>query len=223
MSHCCGTDHLFENNQKWVEKINQQHPDFFKELASQHQPEYLWIGCSDARMPANELVGLAPGEVFVHRNIANLVNSSDMNVLAVIEYAVRVLKVKHIIVNGHYGCGGVTASISDEEKPQLIEHWIRPLKKYFMRAQNEMSQLSPKQQIDRLCEINVVEQVRNICHVPAVRKAWQNGQELSVHGFIYDIQDGKLHNLNVSISDLESAEDFVLRKVKVESIDRGTA
>lgn len=221
MSDCCGTHELFENNNKWVQKMESQHPDFFKQLASQHQPEYLWIGCSDARLPANDLVGLAPGEVFVHRNIANMVNSADMNVLSVIEYAVSVLKVKHIIVNGHYGCGGVIASLSEAPIEPLIENWIRPLKKFYRHAIKEMEPLNAKQKVDRLCEINVVEQVRNVCHVPVVRKAWEQGQELAVHGFIYDIQDGRLHNLNVSVADSEAAEAFIFQNIKVEKIDRG--
>jgi len=202
MSNQCGCNEdikqLFDNNEAWIEEINKEKPGFFESLSAQQKPEYLWIGCSDSRVPANELVKMDPGTIFVHRNIANLVNSSDMNVLSVIQYAVEVLKVKHIIINGHYGCGGVMASMGDNN-PDLIDHWIRPIRKYFKRAKDDFVTLSKQEQGDRLCEINVVEQVRNICHVPVVRKAWQNGQALSVHGFIYDIKDGRLHNLNVSV------------------------
>lgn len=204
--------HLFDNNQEWINQVNKADPHFFESLVHQQKPEYLWIGCSDSRVPANELVKMAPGTIFVHRNIANLVNSSDMNVLSVIQYAVEVLKVKHIIVNGHYGCGGVAASL-DDNNPDLIDHWIRPIRKYYQRAQAELADLSRQEQVDRLCEINVVEQVRNICHVPAVRKAWEKGRKLAVHGFIYDIKDGRLHNLNVSVDNAAAAEAAILRSV----------
>ncbi|GKT12000.1 MAG: carbonic anhydrase [Thiomicrorhabdus sp.] len=203
---------LFENNEAWVAEINADKPGFFEGLAHQQKPEYLWIGCSDSRVPANELVKMDPGTIFVHRNIANLVNSSDMNVLAVIQYAVEVLKVKHIIVNGHYGCGGVMASLNDGN-PDLIDHWIRPIRKYYQRAKASFIDMPVEDQMDRLCEINVVEQVRNICHVPAVRKVWEKGQELAVHGFIYDIKDGRLHNLNVSIDNAQDGEDLAIRKI----------
>lgn len=202
---------LLDNNRDWVDQVNHDRPGFFKNLSSQQKPEYLWIGCSDSRVPANELVKMDPGTIFVHRNIANLVNSSDMNVLSVIQYAVEVLKVKHIIVNGHYGCGGVMAAL-EETNLDLIDHWIRPIRKYYRRAQQELDALPYEEKVNRLCEINVMEQVRNICHVPAVKKAWkQPGRELCIHGFIYDIKDGRLHNLDVSICDPESAEKAVLR------------
>ncbi|MDG6774172.1 carbonic anhydrase [Thiomicrorhabdus sp. ZW0627] len=203
-------EQLLQNNQAWVDEVNANRPNFFETLSHQQKPEYLWIGCSDSRVPANELVKMDPGTIFVHRNIANLVNSSDMNVLTVIQYAVEVLKVKHIIVNGHYGCGGVMASM-EENNPDLIDHWVRPIRKYYQRMQTELDQLPYEEKVNRLCEINVTEQVRNICHVPAVRNAWKKGQELSIHGFIYNIRDGRLKNLNVSVSDLESAENAVLR------------
>lgn len=205
---------LLENNRRWADKMTAQNPQHFQTLAKQHTPKYLWIGCSDARMPANELVGLAPGEVFVHRNIANLVNSSDMNVLSVIEYAVQVLKVEHIIVNGHYGCGGVNAALSPQPAPDMVEHWIRPIKKYHSRLRPSLEGMSEKEVSDKLCEINVIEQVRNICHIPVVQKAWQEGESLTVHGLIYNIEDGILHDLDISISDNETAEEFVLRKIK---------
>jgi len=203
-------DQLFKNNQEWIDEVNKASPGFFGRLALQQKPEYLWIGCSDSRVPANELVKMDPGTIFVHRNIANLVNSSDMNALSVIQYAVEILKVKHIIVNGHYGCGGVEASFN-ETNPDLIDHWIRPIRKYQARIQNELDGLSREEQVDILCEVNVAEQVRNICHIPAVKKAWKNGQSLAIHGFIYNIKDGRLHNLDVTVDNLEDAEKVIVR------------
>ncbi|QBZ82404.1 Carbonic anhydrase 2 [Hydrogenovibrio crunogenus] len=214
MCHQCDCDtsieQLLQNNRDWVDEINAIRPDFFETLSHQQKPEYLWIGCSDSRVPANELVKMDPGTIFVHRNIANLVNSSDMNVLSVIQYAVEILKVKHIIINGHYGCGGVIASM-EEHNPSLIDHWVRPIRKYYQRKQTELDALPYEERVNRLCEINVVEQVRNICHVPAVRNAWKKGQHLAIHGFIYNIKDGRLKDLNVSIEDIQSAEKAVLR------------
>ncbi|WP_319380307.1 carbonic anhydrase [Thiomicrorhabdus sp.] len=202
---------LLERNEAWVQQVNEESPGFFQSLVAQQKPEYLWIGCSDSRVPANELVKMDPGTIFVHRNIANLINSSDMNALSVIQYAVEVLKVKHIIVNGHYGCGGVAAALN-EGNPDLIDHWVRPIRKYYQREKEALDRLPQAEKIDRLCEINVAEQVRNICHVPAVRKAWESGHELAVHGFIYSIKDGRLNNLNVSINNLEEADKFLLRE-----------
>ncbi|CAB5494027.1 Carbonic anhydrase [Bathymodiolus thermophilus thioautotrophic gill symbiont] len=203
-------EQLFTNNLAWVDKINRKTPEFFSNLSNQQTPEYLWIGCSDSRVPANELVKMDPGTIFVHRNIANLVNSSDMNVLSVIQYAVEVLKVKHIIINGHYGCGGVQAAMN-ESNPDLIDHWIRPIRKYYQRSKNELNKLSMTDRIDQLCEINVIEQVRNICHIPAIRKAWKSGQALAIHGFIYDIKDGRLHNLNITVDNIDEADKIVSR------------
>ncbi|MGC9387025.1 MAG: carbonic anhydrase, partial [Hydrogenovibrio sp.] len=195
---------------EWVDEVNAERPHFFETLSQQQKPEYLWIGCSDSRVPANQLVKMDPGTIFVHRNIANLVNSSDMNVLSVIQYAVEVLKVKHIIVNGHHGCGGVMASL-EEGNPSLIDHWVRPIRKYYQRNQAQLDAMPYEEKVNRLCEINVEEQVRNICHIPAVRNAWKKGQCLAIHGFIYNIKDGRLKNLNISIDNLDAAEDAVLR------------
>lgn len=206
-------DPLFKNNQTWIDAITCKDPDFFKKLATQQNPEYFWIGCSDSRVPANEIMGLMPGEVFVHRNVANMVNSSDMNCLTVVQYAVEILKVKHIIVTGHYGCGGVQAAI-DGQNPDIIEHWLRPIRKYYQRAAKEMEPLTPEQRLNRLCEINVIEQVRNVCHIPAVRKAWKLGQTLEIHGLIFGIHDGQLKNLCTTIDSYEKAEAFVMRDNK---------
>jgi len=194
-------EQLFKNNKQWVAEVNANNPDFFSGLANQQTPEYLWIGCSDSRVPANELVKMDPGTIFVHRNIANMVNSSDMNVLSVIQYAVKVLKVKHIIVNGHYDCGGVKASF-ENDNPNLIEHWVRPIRKLYHRSKTELEQLDQTEKVNRLCEMNVREQVKNVCDMPAVRAAWKNGEQLAVHGFIYDIKDGNLHNLNVTVQQI---------------------
>ncbi|AZR82770.1 carbonic anhydrase [Thiomicrospira sp. XS5] len=203
-------EQLLQNNLEWVDEVNAERPHFFETLSHQQKPEYLWIGCSDSRVPANQLVKMDPGTIFVHRNIANLVNSSDMNVLSVIQYAVEILKVKHIIVNGHYGCGGVIASM-EEGNPSLIDHWVRPIRKYYQRKQTELDALPYEERVNRLCEINVAEQVRNICHVPAVRKAWKKGHSLAVHGFIYNIKDGRLKNLDISVDNLDAAEQAVVR------------
>jgi len=207
-------EQLFKNNQAWVEEVNQNNPHFYESLVEQQTPEYLWIGCSDSRVPANELVKMDPGTIFVHRNIANLVNSSDMNVLSVIQYAVETLKVKYIIVNGHYGCGGVSAAMQ-EHNPDLIDYWIRPIRKFMLRAQKDFETLDEAEQLNKLCEINVVEQVRNICHIPAVRNAWKKGHPLSIHGFIYDIHDGKLHDLEVSVHNLEQADKILISEHKL--------
>ncbi len=202
---------LFANNQTWVDEINHSNPNFFSSLSDQQSPDYLWIGCSDSRVPANELVKMDPGTIFVHRNIANLVNANDINVLAVIQFAVEVLKVKHIIVNGHYGCGGIQAAMN-ETNPDLIDCWIQPIRQHYERAKHELSALSKPHQIDRLCEINVIEQVRNLCQIPSIKKAWREGQSLAIHGFIYDIKDGHLHNLNVTVNHINDAKKITLNK-----------
>jgi carbonic anhydrase len=188
---------LFENNRKWAGKIKTSDPDFFKKLSKQQNPDYLWIGCSDSRVPANEIVGMLPGEIFVHRNIANLVVNTDLNCLSVIQYAVEVLKVKHIIVCGHYGCGGVKAAMDNREHG-LIDNWLRNIKNIYLYYQARIDAVkTEKEKIDLLCELNVIEQVANICHTTIVQKAWKSGQELSVHGLIYDIEDGILKDLKV--------------------------
>ncbi len=209
---CEGLEHLFAHNKRWIEEKHRTEPDFFERLANTHDPDYLWIGCSDARVPANQIVGLAPGEVFVHRNIANLVNSADMNVLSVIEYAVEVLQVKHIMVTGHYRCGGVRAALQNEA-PDMVAHWIRPIRKYALRHQDEMAGLTLEQQWDRLCEINVMEQVRNLCHIPAVRNAWARGQALQLHGLIYDVRDGVIRDMGVTVCSAEQADKLLLQGV----------
>ncbi len=190
--------HLFENNKAWADKINQEDPSFFKSLSLQQNPEYLWIGCSDSRVPANQLLGMQPGEVFVHRNIANQVIHTDLNCLSVIQYAVEVLKVKHIIVCGHYGCGGVAAAYQNQSFG-LIDNWLRHIQDVYRFHKEKMEQVEGEQErINLLCELNVIEQVANVCNTTILTNAWDNNQDVTVHGFVYNLTDGILKNLNVS-------------------------
>ncbi len=197
--------HLFEHNRAWAAGITQQDPEFFHRLSLQQSPEYLWIGCSDSRVPANQLLGLMPGELFVHRNIANLVVHTDLNCLSVMQFAVDILKVRHIIVCGHYGCKGVGAALRGE-RIGLSDNWIRHIQdiraKHDARLAKEGTETSAGA---RLCELNVIEQVSNICRTTIVRDAWERGQELSIHGWIYGIEDGLLRDLGTTISALEEA------------------
>jgi carbonic anhydrase len=199
--------HLFNNNQEWSERIKAEDPTFFEKLALQQAPEYLWIGCSDSRVPANQLTGLLPGDVFVHRNVANLVMHTDFNCLSVVQYAVEVLKVKHIIICGHYGCGGVKAAMGDAELG-LIDNWLCSLKDLYHRYRKDLLGVESEQaREDAFCELNVVEQVANLCRTTIVQHAWQRGQELSIHGWVYGIKDGRLHDLDVCVSEKEETPD----------------
>jgi len=180
--------------------MREQDPTFFEKLASQHAPEHLWIGCSDSRVPANEIIGLMPGEVFVHRNVGNVVVHTDLNCLSVIQYAVEVLHVKHIIVCGHYGCGGVAAAMQHKEFG-LIDNWLRHLKDIYRRHESELDIIEDtKQRQNRFCECNVVEQVYNVCHTTIVQGAWRRGQPLAIHGWVYGLEDGLLKDLNLTIT-----------------------
>lgn len=190
---------LLENNLAWADSIKQKQPEYFSKLSQQQTPDYLWIGCSDSRLPANQIIDLPPGEVFVHRNIANVVVHSDLNCLSVIQYAVEVLKVKHIIVCGHYGCGGVHASMGDEEHG-LIDNWLRHLKDVSRLYANELDQLDEQAKFNRLCELNVIEQVKNVSHSPIIEKAWESKADLTVHGWIYSLKTGLITDLDVSVS-----------------------
>jgi carbonic anhydrase len=192
-------DHLFEKNRAWADVIKREDPGFFERLSKQQAPEYLWIGCSDSRVPANEIINLPPGEVFVHRNIANVVVHTDLNCLSVIQFAVEVLQVKHIIVCGHYGCGGIQASMENEEHG-LIDNWLRHIKDVSRFHETELRALDPSDRINRLCELNVVEQVINVCNSTVVRNAWKNGAQLAVHGWVYGVGDGILKDLDSTIS-----------------------
>ena len=193
-------DILLQNNRHWVEKVEQEQPGFFQQLSEQQHPDYLWIGCSDSRVPANTIVGLMPGNVFVHRNVANQVIQTDINCLSVIEYAVKALKVKHILVCGHYGCGGVMAALHNQ-KNGLVDNWLRNVRDIYKRNQTEIDELADDHaRADRLCELNVFEQVRNVCRTTILQDAWQSGQEITVNGVIYDIKDGLLQDLGISIA-----------------------
>ncbi len=198
---------LFENNKKWAERVKESDENFFLNLSRQQTPEYLWIGCSDSRVPANQIVDLLPGQIFVHRNIANLVVHTDLNCLSVIQYAVEVLKVKHIIVCGHYGCGGVKAAIENKEHG-LIDNWLRNIKDVYRYHKSKFDALeNEKGKIDLLCELNIIEQVANVCHTTIVQNAWNSGQELAIHGWIYNIEDGVLKDLNVCITSLDEISE----------------
>ena len=189
---------LLDNNRRWSDARTEQDPDFFRRLAQQQSPQYLWIGCSDSRVPANVIIGLDPGQVFVHRNIANLVVHTDMNCLSVIQYAVDVLQVRHIIVCGHYGCGGVRAALSDRPHG-LIDNWLRHIKDIYMDHSAELDALEDLQACsDRLCELNVIHQVASVCQTTIVQDAWRRGQSLAVHGWIYSLHDGQIQDLGVT-------------------------
>jgi carbonic anhydrase len=190
---------LFEKNREWAEKIRSSDPEFFANLSRQQTPEYLWIGCADSRVPANEITGLMPGEMFVHRNVANLVVHTDLNCLSVIQYAVQVLQVKHIIVCGHYGCGGVLAAL-ENKKHGLIDNWLRHIQDVGQKHAELLSNMEPQQRFQRLCELNVIEQVSNVCQTTVVENAWERGQDLTVHGWIYGLDNGLLHDLNICVT-----------------------
>jgi carbonic anhydrase len=198
--------HLFDSNRSWAEKINQNDPTFFETLTKQQAPDYLWIGCSDSRVPANEILGMLPGDIFVHRNVSNLVIHTDMNCLSVIQFAVTVLKVKHIMVVGHYGCGGVRASI--ESKPHgLIDNWLRHIRDIYVKHRSMLSAWKDQtEHLDKLCEVNVIEQAYNVCNTTIVQEAWESGQELSVHAWVYGLNNGLVRDLHFCASSNEELE-----------------
>jgi carbonic anhydrase len=191
---------IFENNRAWAAEMVRQDPDFFTRLARQQAPQYLWIGCSDSRVPANQIAGLLPGEMFVHRNVANVVVHADLNCLSTIQFAVDVLRVGHIIVCGHYGCGGVLAALRDE-KLGLVDNWLRHVQDVRRRHEADLSALEHEaDRHNRLCELNVIEQVINVSQTTVVRDAWARGQELAVHGWVYDIRDGLLRDFGTCVA-----------------------
>lgn len=199
-------EELFENNRNWSRRTRETDPDFFHRLSSLQTPKFLWIGCSDSRVSANEILGLAPGEVFVHRNVANLVIHSDLNCLSVIQYAVEVLRVEHIIVCGHYGCGGVRAACGHTQLG-LIDNWLRNIKETYARRQRELDSIDDEvARTDRLCELNVLAQVQSVCHTTIVQNVWTKGRQLAVHGLIYRLSDGLLHDLAVRITSAAQLE-----------------
>ena len=193
-------NHLFTNNQAWSGRIREREPEFFQQLARQQRPKYLWIGCSDSRVPANEIVGLLPGELFVHRNIANLVVHTDLNCLSVMQFAVDILQVRDIVVCGHYGCSGVQAALR-RQRLGLSDNWLRHLQDVRQKHEPYLAgAFEGAGACDRLCELNVIEQVVNVCQTTIALDAWERGQELAVHGWIYGLQDGLLHDLNVTVA-----------------------
>jgi len=192
-------DDLKANNQAWAERMVSRDPDFFKRLERQQGPQYLWIGCSDSRVPANEIVDLAPGELFVHRNVANLAPPQDANYLSVLQFAVDVIKVKHVIVVGHYGCGGIAAAV-DGKRLGLVDHWLHPIREVAEEHRAELSAIADThKRNDRLCELNVMRQVKNVASDLFVQDAWARGQSLSVHGWVYSLGTGLVNDLNVTI------------------------
>ena len=198
-------DQLFKNNRAWAESILREDPNFFAKLSRQQKPAYLWIGCSDSRVPANEIVGLMPGELFVHRNVANLVVHTDLNCLSVMQFAVEILKVRHVIVCGHYGCSGVSAALR-RERLGLSDNWLRHVQDVRQKHESHLAATSNEQEAcDRLCELNVVEQVANVCQTTIARDAWERGQELAIHGWIYGLKDGLLRDLKTTVTNLSEA------------------
>jgi carbonic anhydrase len=196
-------NHLFKNNQAWAGRIREQEPDFFLKLSQQQSPAYLWIGCSDSRVPANEIVGLLPGELFVHRNIANLVVHTDLNCLSVMQFAVDILKVRHIIVCGHYGCSGVQAALR-RARLGLSDNWLRHVQDVREKHERRLGKAGDEgAAADRLCELNVIEQVANVCCTTIARDAWERGQELAVHGWIYGLRDGLLRDLGATVTGIQ--------------------
>lgn len=197
---------LFENNAQWAKSIKEEDPEFFEKLAKQQEPEYLWIGCSDARVPANEIVGMLPGDLFVHRNVGNVVLHTDLNCLSSVQYAVDVLKVKHILVTGHYGCGGVKAAMSDKQVG-ITDAWIRTIRDLYFKHYDELSLLpTEEERVDRLCELNVIEQVVNVCRTTIVNDAWDRGQKLMVHGWVYSLKDGRVRAMGIDVGSREELE-----------------
>nr|WP_297457008.1 carbonate dehydratase [uncultured Halomonas sp.] len=213
-------DTLLEQNRAWSEAMRERDPEFFARLSQQQNPDYLWIGCSDSRVPANQIIDLPPGEVFVHRNIANIVHHNDMNALSVVQYAVDVLKVKHIMIVGHYGCGGVNAAITGGECG-IVDYWLHSVRELYSHHRQELAHLSLEAQIDRMCELNVQAQVANLCRTKIIQRAWLRDQPLSVHGWVYGLSDGRVTNLNCTVEGLDQVAQLyrVDRVVPVPSAD----
>lgn len=203
---------LFENNHKWAEKNLNRDPRYFLEMAKDQKPNYLWIGCSDSRIPANEVVGLEPGELFVHRNVANLFIHSDLNCLSVLQYAVDYLDIQHVIVCGHYGCGGVGAAMKNNQLG-LVDNWLRNIRDIYSRSSQELDAIKDKTaRYDRLVELNVIQQVQNVAHTTVVQNAWARGQNLSIHGWVYELKTGLLRDLDCLVSGLDQVDKVYLTK-----------
>jgi carbonic anhydrase len=213
--------HLLDNNKKWVQRIINEDPAFFKRLADQQSPAYLWIGCSDSRVPANEIVGLLPGELFVHRNVSNLIIHTDFNCLSVIQYALEVLGISHIIVCGHYGCGGVEAAVQ-KNKMGLIDNWLRHIQDVMLKHEALLKDIhDPKQRLHKVCELNVIEQAKNVCQTTIVQNAWQNGQKVTVHSWVYSLENGFLRDLGFTVNGLNEipiAYDAALGRLTLSGV-----
>ncbi len=195
--------HLFDSNKAWSERVRRNDPQFFEHLSQQQSPRYLWIGCADSRVPANEIIGLPPGEVFVHRNVANVVVHTDLNCLSVMQFAVDVLDVEHVIVCGHYGCGGVQAALQNR-RLGLIDNWLRHVQDVIKKHRVQLDRLPDEaSRLNRLCELNVIEQVLNVCETTIVQNAWDRGKQVEIHGWVYGIHDGLLKDLNVCVRNPE--------------------
>ncbi|MCM2130688.1 carbonate dehydratase [Larsenimonas rhizosphaerae] len=198
---------LLDQNKEWSKQMQEKDPDFFNRLSEQQNPHYLWIGCSDSRVPANQIIDLPPGEVFVHRNVANILHHTDMNAMSVIQYAVDVLKVEHIMVVGHYGCGGVRAALTGDECG-IVDYWLHSIRQLHAIHRHELELLSPKAQADRMCELNVMAQVRNLSCTKIIQRAWARGQKLSVHGWCYSLKNGLVNNMECSRSGLDEVDQL---------------
>jgi carbonic anhydrase len=199
-------DHLKANNRAWAARMVASDAEFFRRLEAQQAPEYLWIGCSDSRVPANEIVDLAPGELFVHRNVANLAPPQDANYLSVLQYAVDALKVRHVIVVGHYGCGGVAAAV-DGKRRGLVDHWLHPIREVYRDNRPELEAIvDERARLERLCELNVIRQVRNVASDIILREAWTRGQQVSVHGWVYSLANGLVKDLEVTMRSQQDLE-----------------
>ncbi|MDQ3796810.1 MAG: carbonate dehydratase [Pseudomonadota bacterium] len=213
-------DHLFENNRAWARDMVAREPDFFARLSRQQAPEYLWIGCADSRVPANQIIGLMPGEIFVHRNVSNVVVHTDLNCLSVLQFAVDVLRVKHVIVCGHYGCGGVQATLAGS-KLGLIDNWLRHVHDVALKHADALTALNDAVKLDRLCELNVIEQVTNVAQTTVVQDAWERGQKLAVHGWVYGLKDGLVRDLRATVTRAEDV--LVSHENAVASLNQGGA
>ncbi|WP_372612143.1 carbonate dehydratase [Halomonas sp.] len=196
---------LLKNNRAWSAQMRKEDPDYFSRLSEQQNPDYLWIGCSDSRVPANQIIALPPGEVFVHRNVANLLHHNDMNALSVVQFAVDVLKVRHIMVVGHYGCGGVRAAVVGGECG-MVDFWLHSVRELYSRHRRDLETLPLEEQVNRMCELNVQAQVNNLCRTKIVQRAWQRDQPLAVHGWVYGLEDGLIKDLDCTITGLDQVE-----------------
>ncbi len=207
--------HLFDNNRDWVEQNISRDPEYFLRMSKGQKPSYLWIGCSDSRIPANEVLRLEPGELFVHRNVANLFVHTDLNCLSVLQYAVDYLKIQHVIVCGHYGCGGVAAAM-DNKQFGIMDNWLMNIKDIYAHSEEELLAIDdPNLRTERLVELNVLQQVNNVCHSSVVQNAWGRNQSLTVHGWVYELKTGLLHDLNCCISSLEQVQSIYLTRANM--------